>query len=144
MGSVLFVQETCTRLADASRRGRDRVIILIAVPHLESFKTWMLEDGSLDILAVANLVAQPAGKPRDDLIHLVYLVNEPRRITCFPVVRFVVHNDLDAQRDGMIEHTHERGMAGDEVRVADDGRVLRLATAAPKPLRMRAIRISSA
>jgi hypothetical protein len=55
-------------------------------------------------------------------------------------VGLVANDDVDPTGDRMIEQRHKRRMTGDQVLVAHDRGVLRLAAAVPEPLAIGSIR----
>src|ERR1041385_1623732 len=101
---------------------------LLALPPLEVFKTRAPQKRCKQAtVRQAYLVTQLAGESRDDSVHVMHFADQDLLVSRFPIARCIAHHDAHTDFDRMVEQLHETAVAGHQVSIADDRRVLGLA-----------------
>ena len=101
---------------------------MLVLPHLETFKPRVPKNRGLHApVGHAGVVAHLAGECRDNSVHVVHFGDQALLVSSIPVAGLIAHHDAHAKRDRMVQHLHETAMAGHQVSIADDRRVLGLA-----------------
>src|SRR6266571_1335974 len=107
---------------------RAALIALLVLSHLETFKPRVPKNRGLHApVHHAGVVAHLACECRDNAVHVMHCGDQALLVSRFPVVGFIAHHDAHAQCDRMVQQLHETAMAGHQVVIADDRRVLSLA-----------------